>query len=96
MASVRRPPARGGRIHVKAERCDTCVFRPGNRMRLEPGRLADLVQRNIDAGAALVCHKTTYEQGEGEALCRGFVDAYEDEVPALRLAAALGLYADEP
>jgi hypothetical protein len=66
-------------------------------MRLEPGRLADLVKTNVEAGAALVCHKTTYEQDEtGEALCRGFVEAYEEDVPALRLARALALYEDVP
>ena len=68
-------------IPVFAERCTTCVFRPGNRMRLAAGRLADLVASNRALGTLLVCHLTTYDQRPelGEVLCRGYFDAYADE-----------------
>ncbi len=90
----RLPPYRDGALHVVAERCSTCMFRTGNLMHLQEGRLADLVKSNLDAKAALVCHQTL-EYGDrpdvGEALCRGFVDSYGDRVPAVRLATALGI-----
>ena len=93
---TRQPPYRDGRLHVMADRCSSCVFRPGNPMRLEEGRLADLVEANVARGAALICHQTTYEQDErGEAVCRGFADAYADDVPALRFAEEWGLVTEQ-
>lgn len=72
-------PYRGGKVHVLAERCSTCVFRPGNLMTLSDGRLRDLIDQNLKADAALVCHKTLpYAEGDVlPAICRGFFDAYE-------------------
>jgi hypothetical protein len=79
--SAERERGAGGRMpRVMAEQCDTCVFRPGNLMRLRHGRLRDLIQANRQAGAALICHKTTYGQHPelGPTVCRGFYDAYPD------------------
>lgn len=63
---------------VFSEKCDTCIFHPGNRMHLEPGRLADVVKQNSATGSMLICHKTTYGQHPeiGETMCRGYFDAY--------------------
>lgn len=64
---------------VLSERCATCVFRPGNLMHLRPGRLRDLVDRNLAAGALLTCHDTLSHGDHpdaGEAACRGFWDRY--------------------
>lgn len=88
-------PYRGGKVHVVAEKCDTCVFHPGNRMSLQPGRLADLIKDNVDAESALQCHKTlpySPEQKPG-AVCRGFFDSYALETPPLRLAMAMNILA---
>lgn len=84
-------PFRGGRVHVLAGKCSTCVFWPGNRMQLAEGRLRDLVQANIEADAALTCHKTLDEwPGDAPpAVCRGFFDAYE--TTPLQLAKRLGM-----
>lgn len=82
---------------VWAERCGTCVFRPGNPMALGPGRLAELVAHNRAHGAALICHTTTHGQADREVVCRGWWDAYPDTpsiVVVQRLAAALGLDGD--
>jgi hypothetical protein len=90
----RLPPYRDGRLHVLADRCSTCVFRPGNLMSLSPGRLRELVKANVDNDAALVCHQTLSYGSHpemGEALCRGFVDANSGNVPALRLAEAMDI-----
>jgi hypothetical protein len=65
-----------------AEQCSTCIFRPGNLMHLHKGRLADVANTNRKQGTALICHQTL-SYGDhpevGEAVCRGFYDAYKDE-----------------
>lgn len=69
------------RPQVLAARCNTCVLRPGNRMHLAEGRLADLVRSNLEAGTLLTCHHTL-DYGDhpevGPSLCRGFFDQYAD------------------
>ncbi|MUL41622.1 hypothetical protein FZ103_10610 [Streptomonospora sp. PA3] len=79
-----------GRPRLLSRRCSTCVFHPGNRMHLEPGRLADLVEHNRRAGAGLTCHQTLNSAGTGapNAWCRGFFDAYPDTL-AFQLARSL-------
>lgn len=91
-----RPPFRDGKVHVLAERCGTCVFRPGNLMRLEPGRLRELVDDNVAAGVGLVCHSTLYRAGVDHAICRGFYDAHGSRVLPLELAPRLGMLAEDP
>lgn len=87
------------RPQLLAERCSSCVFRPGNLMKLAPGRLSDLIQHNLDAGAALICHQTL-SYGDhpevGEAVCRGFYDAYGDDVNAIRVMHRLGGFQEIP
>lgn len=79
---------------VLSEQCSTCVGRPGNPMHLRSGRLRALVRENLDAGALLTCHQTTYGQTEQEAACRWFLDQYGPQVNVVRvmerLAAMLG------
>lgn len=81
------------RPQVLAERCSSCVFHSGNRMHLRPGRLAALIQHNLTVGAALICHQTL-SYGDhpevGEAVCRGYYDAYGDDVNAIRVMHRLG------
>jgi hypothetical protein len=91
---VSRPPYRDGRIHVLSERCSTCVFRAGNLMHLRSGRLADLVRTNLAADTAFSCHETLHEDGVDQALCRGYVDAYGEQVTPLRMAAALDRFTE--
>lgn len=62
-----------------SRQCDTCVFRPGNRMDLRPGRLRDLVRNNLAAGAFLICHDTLPygpHPDADQAMCRGYWDRY--------------------
>lgn len=79
------------RPRVFAERCATCVFRPGNPMRLAPGRLADLVRENLARGTALICHTTTYGQRPdiGETICSGWWDNYRDRTRTIMVMIAL-------
>lgn len=67
-----------------SEMCSSCVFLPGNLMTLEPGRLKDLVETNLDLDTAFACHQTIFRADTDEALCRGYVDRYGDRVTALR------------
>jgi hypothetical protein len=70
-----KPVYHEGKVHVMAEMCSTCVFRPGNLMRLAPGRLKDMVDTSVADGAGITCHKTIHGRAEQEATCRGFFDA---------------------
>lgn len=88
-----RKAYRDGRIHIMAEQCTTCVFRPGNLMRLAPGRLHDLIETNLTADTAFACHQTIYRETVDEAICHGYHHAYADRVTPLRLARELGLIA---
>lgn len=47
-----------GKVRVLSRRCDTCIFWPGNLMRLPEGRCEEVVEANLAAGALLTCHAT--------------------------------------
>jgi hypothetical protein len=81
------------KVHVLTEKCSTCVFRPGNLMMLEPGRVKDLVEGNIGNDSALTCHQTLPYSGTGAdpAVCRGFFDAYADRTLSLRMAKVMNV-----
>jgi len=87
------------RPRLLTEQCSTCVFRPGNLMHLREGRLHDLVNENLRAGAALTCHQTL-SYGEhpdfGEAVCRGFYDAVGPRSQIVRIVERLGGYDEVP
>lgn len=88
-----RPIGADGKLRVLSDQCTTCVFRAGNLMHLNPGRLRDLIRQNLDADAALVCHQTlTYGDHPefGPALCRGFFDGYGQQVNLVRIMGRLG------
>lgn len=87
-------PFRDGRVHVLREKCATCVFRPGNLMRLEPGRLQGMVREAVADDSAITCHSTLYREDVDQAVCRGFADGYAT-LP-LRLAAALDVLEEVP
>jgi hypothetical protein len=92
-------PYRDGGIHVAGQLCSTCVFRPGNLMMLAPGKLKQLVERNVESGSALQCHQTLPYYGEDRtpsAICRGFYDAHGSRVPALRVAISLDMIVFDP
>ena len=76
-----------GKIRVLAEKCSTCVLRPGNQMDLRAGRLKNLIEDNINFGGGLVCHKTLPygERLAQPAICRGFFDAFGDRCGGLRV-----------
>jgi hypothetical protein len=79
-----------GRTRVLSRQCDTCIFGPGNPMRLAPGRLAQLVQQAQTSEGFIVCHDTLPygpHPDYGPAVCRGFYDRYDTQ--ALQIARRL-------
>lgn len=91
-----KPVYSDGKVHVVSEMCSTCVFRPGNLMNLSPGRLKGMVDGSVADGGGITCHKTIHGQAEQEATCRGFYDAHKSRVPALHLAADIGIIEEVP
>jgi hypothetical protein len=77
---------RDGKVHLMAEKCPTCVFRPGNLMHLDPGRLAEMVRESKANESAIICHSTL--DGDN-AVCRGFYDRHA--TATLQLAERLGV-----
>ena len=62
-------------VRVQKEKCKTCIFHPGNRMRLEAGRVKEMVDRSIVNDSAIICHATL--DLDEQAVCRGFFDAHK-------------------
>lgn len=83
-----------GRVRLAARRCDTCIFRPGNLMRLEPGRVKGLTEAVAAQEGYITCHDTL-SYGGGDlpgAICRG-QEQHPKAGPRsmfLRIAQALG------
>lgn len=68
-----------GGVRLLSRQCSTCIYRPGNLMRLRPGRLKDITEENRRAQSYLVCHQTLRDgaaPSAGEAVCRGFYDRF--------------------
>jgi hypothetical protein len=90
-------PHTGG-SRVLSRKCDTCILRPGNRMHLGPGRLAELLARTLPH-TYVVCHKTlTYGEFPeyGPAICRGFADKYGERSWAITLLRRCGRLVEVP
>lgn len=80
----------GGKVHVCATQCETCIFRPGNLMQLQRGRVAGMVSESKAKEAAITCHETinysSTDTSTQQAICRGYWDRYKNDVVTLRLA----------
>lgn len=76
-----------GVVRVKAERCSTCIFRPGNLMHLQPGRVREMVAKVKRDESCIPCHDTFDD--EKQAVCRGQFDAAP--TAPLQIAERLGL-----
>jgi hypothetical protein len=71
-----------GGVRVLAEMCATCIFRPGNLMQLQPGRVRGMVaatrpsrdHRRQPTASHIPCHDTIYREDVRPAICRGFFD----------------------
>lgn len=67
-----------GKTRLLARECDTCIFKPGNLMHLDPGRLKQLVAEARGDAGYIVCHSTLPYAGSliPPAICRGFAGRY--------------------
>ena len=63
------------RLRVMAEKCSTCIFRPGNLMDLNRGRVAGMLQNVVRQDSYITCHQTL-GTGEPGAICKGGSDAH--------------------
>lgn len=73
-------------MQICEHQCSTCIFRPGNKMNLSPGRFADMVQSVKDDDGFVVCHKTLdWDTG---AICHGSFDRIK--TTPIQLAERLG------
>lgn len=86
---------REGFVHVLSEMCSTCVFRPGNLMFLQPGRLRGMVDEAKANQSVIPCHSTIYLQDVRPAVCRGYFDRHVEDVVGLFMAQRLGLIAED-
>lgn len=77
---------RHGRVHVCRKQCATCIFRPGNKFHLDPGRLDSMVAEATANDSTIICHDTL--SGDNAA-CRGFFDKHKTS--PLQIAERLGL-----
>jgi uncharacterized protein YceK len=59
-------------VRVMAERCSSCIFRPGNLMSLQPGRVKEMVDEVRASEGCIPCHKTL--DLPRQAVCRGQFD----------------------
>lgn len=76
------------------DRCETCIFHPGNRMHLQRGRVKSMVRDALAGGGYITCHSTlTGPQNPTRvqaAVCRGFFDGYGHLSNVLRIFERLG------
>jgi len=80
-----RKPFRDGKVHVCRAMCSTCIFRPGNLMHLEEGRVEQMVRDAKKKESAITCHETL--DGK-QAVCRGFFERHATQ--PLQIAERLG------
>ena len=59
-------------VQVMAEQCSTCIFRPGNLMNLNEGRLKEMTDSTDRGDTNVVCHQTLSDRWG--AFCKGSVD----------------------
>jgi len=88
-------PEAGLAVWVQAEKCKTCVFWPGNRMHLSPGRLKEMVDKAVAEEGHITCHDTllySYKTRSRPAVCKGYFDHPDgnERSLALRTGRSLG------
>jgi hypothetical protein len=81
-------PFHQGVLFVLDDKCSTCIFRPGNLMHLNQGRVKDMVERCVRDQGVIPCHKTLAER---RAVCRGFWDGYRRHIGLLQIAERLDI-----
>lgn len=62
--------------HLLTRKCSSCIYRPGNQMHLENGRVEEMTQRSRDQDANVICHQSKDMTGEltVNAWCAGSIE----------------------
>jgi hypothetical protein len=79
-------------VRVMADRCSTCIFRPGNLMDLQAGRVKDMLATIEQTQGCIPCHQTLDD--EKQAVCRGQYEALRTQ--PLQLAERMGMIVEWP
>lgn len=75
-------------MRVMSEQCSTCIFRPGNLMHLNTGRLADMVSSVKATESYVICHDTLDLPLRKRAICKGSFDRIKTTI--IQLAERMG------
>lgn len=62
------------KLRVMAEKCSTCIFRPGNPMQLNEGRVAGMLAEVRATDSYITCHQTLGT--DVGAICKGGSEAH--------------------
>lgn len=84
----------GTHVHVMERMCATCIFRPGNLMHLEEGRVEQMVKDATKEEGVIPCHSTIHGSRDQEAVCKGFFDFHPTRL--LQVAGRLGYVVFDP
>lgn len=79
-------PFREGMVHVRRTKCATCIFHPGNRMRLKPGRVKEMREGADANGTCITCHEDM--NTPKAAVCAGYFAIHNSQL--LQVAERLG------
>jgi hypothetical protein len=70
-------------LRVMKDLCESCIFRPGNKMYLQPGRVKEMVEETRqDPFGHIPCHDTLPYSSPPQskaAVCKGWWDGYSQE-----------------
>lgn len=78
-----------GKVWVRRRMCSTCIFRPGNLMSLEEGRVEQMVTDATQNNSCIPCHTHLHQGGEVEPVCAGFFTKHKTQT--LQVAERLGV-----
>lgn len=88
------PHTRRGKLRFMKEKCSTCIFRPGNKMTLDPGRVASMLAAVRADDSYIPCHKTL-GTGLPSAICKGGDDAHEGQIARIGRRIGADVYVTE-
>lgn len=80
-----------GMVRAKKQMCATCIFRPGNRMSLQPGRVGQMVDDCEHTDGHIICHETLSGWADEEvpqAMCAGYLLTHSPQL--FQVAGRLG------
>lgn len=70
-----------------ADKCETCIFRPGNLMHLNEGVVGTMKRGADERGTGIVCHEVMHSPDA--AMCRGYYDNHNSSL--LQIAERMGI-----